>query len=452
MATKVVGAAPAAPGQGNGRSAGQVSEKLAIEGGPKRRATPFPPRRLFGAEEKAAANKLFDDALASGGVFGYGGPEEEAYCHEFAETLGGGFADAVNSGSSAVYVALRALGVEPFTEVICPAITDPGGIMPVPLAGCIPIVADARPGSYNVGPDEIEACLSERTSAIIVAHIAGEPADMDPILELARARGLPVLEDCAQAHGARYKGRLVGTMGDAAAFSTMSGKHHATGAQGGVVFTKREDLYWASRRLSDRGKPFAPQGSASLASSAGGGPNNLMAAHNLNSNDLACAIGRVQLRKLEGIVAARRRVVAALAEGLQRSSAVSVGWQPEGAEASYWFLRLHVDASRLTVSATQFARALAAEGIPVNSSYGGALQAHATWLRERRAFGTSTFPWSAPEYRAAGGDPERRFPCPNAVAVLESDCNLSIHEAWGDAEIADTLAAVEKVERVLIKA
>jgi dTDP-4-amino-4,6-dideoxygalactose transaminase len=439
--------------------------ELAIDGGPKVRLRPFPARALFGADEKAAVDELFDEAIRTGSAFGYGGPEEEAYCREFAAYLGGGFADAVNSGSSALYVALRALGVEPFTEVICPAITDPGGIMPVALLNCIPIAADAfrapgadgRParGSYNVGPDQIEACLTPLSSAIIVAHIAGEPADMDPILEIARARHLPVVEDCAQAHGTRYKGRLVGTMGTIAAFSTMSGKHHATGAQGGVVFTKDEDLYRASRRASDRGKPFGPQVAAGrtpvAASSVAGGAGNLIAAHNLNSNDLACAIGRVQLKKLDRIVAGRRQVAAAIARGLERSPAVSPGWQPDGAEASYWFMRLHVDASRLTVDATTFARAVAAEGIPLNASYGGALQSHAPWFVEHRAFGTSEYPWNAPEYRAKGGDPDRRFPCPNAVAVVQSDCNLSIHEAWSDQEVADTLAAIEKVERAHLR-
>ncbi len=430
---------------------------LAINGGPRVRTRPFPARHLFGEEEKAAVDALFEQAMRTGSAFGYDGPEEQAYCREFAEWLGGGYADAVNSGSSAIYVALRALGIEPFTEVICPAITDPGGIMPVALVNCIPVVADARPGSYNVGPAEVAACLSERTSAIIVAHIGGEPVEMEPILEMAQARRIPVIEDCAQAHGARYKGRPVGTFGDVAAFSTMSGKHHATGAQGGVVFTRREDVYWAARRASDRGKPFGPAGggapsSAPEAAAAGtaatraAGPNNLVAALNLNSNDLAAAIGRVQLKKLDGIVARRRQVVDRLAQGLARSSVVSLGWQPEGAEASYWFLRLHVDAGRLAVDATTFARALAAEGIPVNPSYRGALQAHATWLVERRAFGTSRYPWSAPEYRARGGDPDRQFPCPNAVAVIESDFNLGIHEGWGNDEIADTLAAIEKVE------
>ncbi|HEX2035280.1 MAG TPA: DegT/DnrJ/EryC1/StrS family aminotransferase [Chloroflexota bacterium] len=430
-----------------------AGKALAINGGPKTRTRPMPRRALFGEEEKAAAVALFDEAIHTGNAFGYDGAEEVAYCEAFAASLGGGYADAVNSGSSAVYVALRALDLEPFTEVICPAMTDPGGIMPVPLLNCIPIVADARPGSYNVGPREVQACLSERTSAIVVAHIAGEPVDLDPILELARGQGIPVVEDCAQAHGARYKGKPVGTLGQVAAFSTMSGKHHATGAQGGVVFTRDESIYWRARRVSDRGKPYGlTPGTGALASSAAGGAGNVVASLNLNSNDLAAAIGLVQLRKLDAITAGRRRVAEAIADGLRRrSQAVSPGWVPAGAEPSYWFMRLHVDSSRLTVDGTTFARALGAEGIPLSPTYGGAMQAHAPWLLERRVFGTSHYPWSAPEYRARGGDPTLSFPCPNAVAVLESDFNLSIHERWDDEAIADTLEAIEKVERAYAK-
>ena len=430
-----------------------AAAELAVNGGPKTRTRPFPTRHLFGEAEKAAAVALFDQAIQTGNAFGYGGPEEEAYCAEFAESLGGGFADMVNSGSTAVYVALRSLDLEPFTEVVCPAITDPGGMMPIALLGCIPVPADARAGTYNVGPDEVEARLTPRTSAILVAHIGGEPADMDPILEIARHRGIPVVEDCAQAHGARYRERPLGTLGDVAAFSTMSGKHHATAAQGGVVFTRSERLYWTARRASDRGKPFGPAGTAKpLASSLASAAGNVIAAHNLNGNDLAAAVGRVQLKKLGAIADGRRRVASAVFDGLRaRSKAVSSAWQPEGSEASYWFLRLHVDASRLSVGATEFARALGAEGIPLNAAYGAALQSHAPWLVERHAFGSGGFPWTAAEYRAAGGDPDVQYACPNAEAVIESDFNLAIHEGWGPEEIEDALRAIEKVERAFLQ-
>jgi len=413
---------------------------LAINGGPKVRTKPLPARALFGPEEKAAVDALFDEAIRTGSVFGYEGAQEQAYCREFAASLGGGYADAVNSGSSAVYVALRALEIEPFTEVIVPPITDPGGIMPVALAGCIPVVADAHPGSYNVGPDEIAARLTAHTSAIIVAHIAGEPCDMAPIVALARRHGLALIEDCAQAHGARYRGRRVGTFGDVGAFSTMSGKHHATGAQGGVVFTRDESRYWAARRYADRGKPFGIQGATS----------NVVASLNLNSSDLAAAIGRVQLAKLDSIVARRREVVQAIASGLRRSRAVSLGWVPEGAEPSYWFLRLHVDTSVLQVDGNTFATALAAEGFPISASYRAAFQARAAWLIERRVFGTSGYPWAAPEYHGPYKE-VRDLACPNAEAVLESDFNLHLHERWGEEEVADFLAAVEKVEAAFAK-
>ena len=416
-------------------SAVNDASQLAVNGGPKVRQQPWPGRALFGEEEKAAVCALFDEAIRTGSAFGYNGPQEEAYCREFAEYLGGGYADAVNSGSSAVYVALRALKLEPFTEVICPAITDPGGIMPIAMLNCIPIVADVRPGSYNIGSEQIAACLSERTSAIVVAHIAGEPADMDPILEIARSRGIRVVEDCAQAHGARYRGRPVGTLGDVGAFSPCR-EAPCDRAQGGV--SSRATRRPTGRRDGARtaANPLAWRGVEQRDRRA-----------NMNLNDLSAAVGRCS-SKLDGIIARRRRVAQAIHEDEDRSRVVTPGWQPEGAEASYWFLRLHVETSRITVSGDQFASAIGAEGIPVAPSYRGAFQAHAKWLVEKRAFGSGHYPWSAPEYK---GDPERQFPCPNAVSVLDTDFNIFIHESCGEQEVADILTAIEKVEQAYCK-
>ena len=168
--------------------------KLAMNGGPKTRTQPFPGRSLIGPEEKAAVNALFDKAISTGEAFGYNGVEEEEYCKEFAEYMGGGYADAVNSGTSAVYVALRALDIEPFTEVIVSAITDPGGMMPVALMNCIPVVADSAPGKYNTDAEQIEKLISPLTSAIVVSHIGGEPCDIDKIVALGKKHNIPVVE------------------------------------------------------------------------------------------------------------------------------------------------------------------------------------------------------------------------------------------------------------------
>ncbi len=409
---------------------------LAIDGGTPVRSKPFPARRLFGEEEKQAAIELFDEAIQSGSAFGYNGPREQAYEEAFAEFLGGGFADGVNSGSCAVFVALGALNLEPCSEVIVPPITDMGGVMPVPMLNCVPIIADARPGSYNTGPDQIEAVLTERTKAILVAHIAGEPCDMDPILEIANAKGLPVVEDCAQSHGAKYKGRYCGSIGTISAFSTMSGKHHATGAQGGVVFTKDEGLYWEAKRFADRGKPFGLENT-----------RNVRMGLNLNSNELSAAIGLVQLKKLPSIVERRRAAAARVEQGLVGAEAVSLGWRPEGAEPSYWFLRVMLDLEKLTVSKESFCAALKAEGIPCTPSYRH-IPSEFPWWRERKTYGASGYPWTSPEYK---GDPDQQFPCPNAVATTDACFNISVHENYSAADGDDIAAGLRKVEAAYLK-
>ena len=128
-----------------------AARDLAIDGGTPVRSFPFPSRRLFGAEEKQAMVDLFDEAAEKGDhILGYAGAQEEAYCAEFSSLLGGGFADGVNSGTSAVFVALRALELPAFSEVIVPAISDAGGVMPVVFCNCIPVPADCVPGQLDV--------------------------------------------------------------------------------------------------------------------------------------------------------------------------------------------------------------------------------------------------------------------------------------------------------------
>lgn len=409
---------------------------LASDGGSPVRTAAWPKRHLFGQKELDVVQQLFTRAMESGDAIGYGGPQETAYEEAFAAFVGGGFADLVNSGTSAVFVALGGLELEPAGEVVIPPITDPGGAMPVALLNMVPVVADAATGTFNAGPDEIAAVLTPHTRAILVAHIAGEPADMDPILELAAARGLPVVEDCAQSHGALYKGRPVGTLGRVGAFSTMSGKHHATGPQGGVVFTRDEELYWRCKRFADRGKP--------LNSDAG---SNVRAGLNLNGNDLSAAIGRVQLERLPDIIAGRRRFAAQVHERMAGLRAVSPGRELEDTEGVYWFMRFCVDAEQLTIDKDAFARAVAAEGIPVSPSYRH-IPSEAKWFRERCVFPPSDYPWGLPAYR---GDREATFPCPQAVTATATHFTLSIHENLGEAEADDVAAALAKVERAHLR-
>lgn len=405
---------------------------LAVNGGSRLRAQPFPARGLIGWEEKAAVDAVFDQAIQAGSAPGYNGEEEEAYCQEFSAYMGGGFTDAVNSGTSAVYVSLKALDLEPFSEVIVGAMTDPGGMMPIPLLGCVPMVADAEPGRYNTGPEQVAELISPRTSAIVVAHIAGEPVDVEGVLAVAAEKGIPVIEDCAQAPGAKLGGRPVGSLGTLGAFSTMFGKHFCTGGQGGVVFTREEETYWKVRRASDRGKPYGLDA----------GATNCVASLNLNLNDIAAAIGREQLKKLPAITARRREIVVGIAKGMDELQTVSLPPQVEAAEASYWFLRVRFHADRAACDKHTFCEALGAEGLPVGAEY-RAMPHIMTWFQERRVFGTSGLPWSSDLYR---GDPNRMFDCPNAHAAIADHFNIYIHEGWGTEDVADAVAILEKVD------
>lgn len=419
-------------------------KKLALFGGEPVRKKPFPPRGSIGTEEKDAVSALFDRVIKKGETIPYNGPEEEAYCREFAEYMkkGHGFmgyADAVNSGTAAVYVALRALNIEPFSEVIVSPLTDPGGIMPITLLNCIPVIADASPGKYNTDAEQIEKMITPLTSAILVAHIGGEPADIKNIADISKKHKIPLVEDCAQSHHAALNGKFTGTYGDIAAFSTMHGKHHCTGGQGGLVYTKDEDLYYNIRRAADRGKPFGPNDALH-------GSGNLLASLNFNSDDLACCIGRVQLKKLPDIVERRRAVVSkAMSEIIIRGlKAVSISEQLPGAEHSYWWWRLKFNGGVLTCGKNLFCQALSAEGMSLNPNYGAAMPQFFSWFTNKTVFGSSNYPWSAPEYK---GDPDRQYPCPIASQSVREHFNVTVYESYTESDTYDLVDIFEKVER-----
>ncbi len=408
--------------------------RLAINGGDKTIKESFPNRFHFGKEERKAADLLLKACEKQGTPFGYQGPAEADYCAKFERLMGGGFADGVNSGSNAVYVALRALNPEPFTEIIVSAMTDPGGIMPIPLLNCIPMIADTGKGAFNTTANEVKKLISPRTSAIVIAHIGGEPADIEKIVQIANKRGIPVVEDCAQAHGAKLHGKPVGSFGAISAFSTMFGKHHCTGGQGGVVFTRNEDLHWKARRAADRGKPFnLPAGSS-----------NCVASINLNLNELASAIGSAQIMKLPGIIRRRQKFAKLLIDkGFGALKSVTIPTLLPGAENAYWWWRIKFNASAMKCSKMDFCKALMAEGVVLNPDYSAALPFTFDWFKKRNVFGTSKLPWSSPSYK---GDPDRQFKCPNAFEAVASHFNLTISESWGAREAGLIVKAFRKVE------
>ena len=159
-------------------------------------------------------------------------------------------------------------------------------------------------------------------------------------------------------------------------------------------------------------------------------------------NDIASAIGRVQLRKLPQMVQRRRSIVARIRQGVADLETVSLPTPLEGAEPSYWFLRMIFHTERATCDKDTFCQALSAEGLSIQADYRGGLPHSHDWFVQRRVFGDSGYPWVSPDY---DGDPNREFPCPNANAALDAQFNLQFHENWGEREVADLIAIFRKV-------
>ena len=406
-------------------------ERLAIDGGTAAVGGKAKARMLVGKPERKAVLDLLDRSIAEGKAFDrYGGVEVDAYEREFARWLGVKYATAVSSGTAAIHTALSALRLEPGSEVVCSPITDPGAIAPVLFNQCIPVFADTSPRSFCVTPQEVEKAITPRTGAIVAAHIAGEPCRIAEMAAIARRRGIPLIEDCAQSHGATYRGRLTGSFGTLAAFSMMSGKHHTSGGQGGMVLTDDEELYWNAKRFADRGKPFASTEST-----------NLFLGLNYRMTELEAAIGRTQLRRLPRFVARRQRLAARLAGHLARTRSFRLGWLPAGAASAYWFLRIRVDLNRLTVEKARVVAALTAEGVPVAPTYTSLIYAQ-KWFAERRTFGTSGLPWTLPGVRRI----DYTNCCPNAATALDQHLIGAFHEGLSDAAIDAMGKAFVKVD------
>lgn len=232
----------------------------------------------LGEDEIAAAVAVMRSGMLAQG------PVTAAFEEEFAAFTGTSHAVAVNSGTAALHAALKALGIGPGDEVIVPSFTFIATATAVSMCGAVPVFADIDPGTFTLDPAHAETLVSERTKAVIGVHLFGQPCNITAIDDLCRDRGLFFVEDCAQAHGARWNGRRVGQFGDAACFSFYPTKNMTTG-EGGMVTTSDADLAARIRRIINHGRQ-----EQYLHTELG---------YNYRMTDIAAAIGRVQLGRLE---------------------------------------------------------------------------------------------------------------------------------------------------------
>lgn len=286
--------------------------------------TPFSPWPSFTPEEAAAVQRV----LLSNKVNYWTGQECRTFEKEFAAWTETSYALALANGTLALDVILKGMGIGSGDEVIVTPRTFIASVSCVVNAGAIPVFADVDADSGNLSAETIALAITPRTKAVICVHLAGWPCDMDPIMALANEYGFKVIEDCAQAHGARYKGRPVGSIGHAGAWSFCQDKIMTTGGEGGMVTTNDESLWRAMWEYKDHGKSFEavyerehPPGFRWLHESFG---------TNWRMLEIQAVIGRIQLSRMAEWTAIRTRHAKALWSAARLHAAVHVPEFPNG--------------------------------------------------------------------------------------------------------------------------
>lgn len=392
---------------------------LAVDGGTPVRDRPWPAWPHFDDDERTAV----DAVLESGRVNYWTGEQGRCFEREFAAWAGVPHAVAVANGTVALEIALRAVGVGPGTEVIVPSATFIATAGAVAAQAAVPVVVDVDPHTRCLTAGSIGPALTDRTAAIVVVHLGGFPADTAPILALARAHGLRVVEDCAQAHGAHRDGRRVGTSGDVAAWSFCQDKIMTTAGEGGAITTADPDVWRRCWEYKDHGKnhdavdaPSHPAGFRWLHDSFG---------TNARMTEVQAAVGRRQLRKVDGWVSTRRAHAARLTSGLSGLAALRtpVVGPGEGHAFYRYYLRIDPAGLRPGWDRDRLVAAIAAEGVP--AAHGGCSE-----IGRERAFG-------------GAGLPQRVLP--HAAALTRASMTLPLHHRMTAADVDDVLAAVRKV-------
>jgi dTDP-4-amino-4,6-dideoxygalactose transaminase len=366
---------------------------------------------------------LLEEVIASGVLNCTRGTQVKAFEEEFAVRFGAETCRAVTSGTAAVHAAIAAIDPEPGDEIITTPITDMGAIAPILYQQAIPIFADVDPVSLNITPASVESHITSRTKAIIATHLFGLPCEIDAIVEIARSRGIPVIEDCAQAFLATDNGRLVGTIGDIGSFSFQQGKHMTTG-EGGAVITSNPEFARRMRLFSDKGWGY---GDAQ--------PDHYFLALNYRMTDLQGAVARAQLAKLDAVVERRRHAAARLTALLAETPGLTLPSDPPGGENTYWRYPLLVDRSVYPSGPDAIGAALARDGIQSAPRYVKKLAFECRVLAERRTYGRSQCPFSC---RERNGDPPivyRREDYPGAVEALDRVLVLPWNEFYTEEHV-----------------
>ena len=335
-----------------------MSKKLAINGGTPIRTKLFPAYNTIGEEEKKAVMKVLDSGNLSQYLGAWthdflGGPTVRAFEENWCKAFGVKHAVTVNSNTSGLFTAIGAIGIQPGDEVIVSPYTMTASAIGPLVYGGIPVFADIHPDTFCMDPASIEARITARTKAILVVHIFGHPADMDSIMSIAKKHNLYVIEDCAQAPMGKYKGKLVGSIGDLGVFSLNYHKHIHTG-EGGVITTNNPVLADRCQMIRNHAENVtAPKEEKDLTNLIG---------YNYRMTEVECAIGIVQLKKLPSLLEQRLENVAFLNDKFSAFPAFEIlPMMKDGSVNTYYVYPVKFNKEIAGIERNKFVEALKAE-------------------------------------------------------------------------------------------
>jgi len=334
--------------------------QLAALGGKPVRTEPYPAWPVHDERDLEAVTRV----VRSGnwGGYPYPGPETAAFLQEFLEMQGGQFAIACANGTVTMEIALRAAGIGWGDEVIVPAYTFQATAAAPMAAGAIPVIVDIDPATYCLDPQAVEAAITGRTRAVIAVHLGAQMADMDAIIEIARRHHLLVIEDCAHAHGARWREQGAGTIGHFGSFSLQTSKT-LTAGEGGVLICRAADLAQRAASIANCGRSHAP----------GGGPEGgswFTMGGNYRMTELQAALGRVGLERFPGQARQRAEMADYADEALSEVPGVRIlRRDPRHTTQSFYRYILAIDPATFSLAHDAVCYALEAEGIPCWAGY-----------------------------------------------------------------------------------
>jgi dTDP-4-amino-4,6-dideoxygalactose transaminase len=376
------------------------------------------PWPCFAEEEIQAAIKV----LRSGKVNYWTGDEGRRFEREFAEFTNCKHAVALANGTVALEAALRALGVGPGDEVITTARTFIASASCAVAVGARPVIADVDRDSQNLTAHTVRAVLTPKTKAIVAVHLAGWPCEMDGILALARQRGLKVVEDCAQAQGAMYKGCPIGSLGDVAAFSFCQDKIMTTGGEGGMLTTNDENIWRRAWSCKDHGKSYDAVYARQHA--AGFRWVHESFGTNWRMTEMQSAMGRIVLRRVPRWLERRRRFASLLNENLAGLPGLRITRPPREVEHAYYkfYAFVRPEALRRGWDRNRIMQAINAQGVPCSVGSCSEIYLEKAFVALRN---------------------KERLPV--AKELGETSLMFMVHPTLSDEHIRDTYLAVQKV-------